>query len=195
MTNANICGILAFVFPTRNPQASKGEQGKACIIGGSPNIHGAPILAGLGALASGVDLTRILLPKTHAIVARNAHTNFLVGGFFGDTFSVSDAEKYGKEVGKWADSVTLGCGFFAEETEAVCALLQYSLKAIVLDAGALQPEVLPLVSGRKNVLLTPHAGEFKILFGKRPPEALLERGLLVKSKASEFKVTIVSFEF
>lgn len=153
------------MFPIKDPQAKKGDGGKVLVIGGSANIHGAPLLTALGALASGVDLVKIFLPKNHVEAAKNKHTHFLVEGFSGDTFSPTDAKKAAEIANGWADSVVIGCGFFTEEMPAVYAFLSEYSGNIVLDAGALQPSILKVIAKRENLLITPHSGEFERIFG------------------------------
>ena len=151
------------MIPSRLPQSHKGENGKVLVIGGSPNIHGAPILCALGAFISGVDLVRLALPKKHAEVAKNKSLSFIIHPFEGDIFSEKDARGLLDSSQEWADIAVIGCGFFQEELSAVLHFMQHFQKPIVLDAGALQPEILPLLA-HTSTLLTPHAGEFERLF-------------------------------
>jgi NAD(P)H-hydrate epimerase len=61
---------------------------------------------------------------------------------------------------------------------------------LVVDAGALIPDILPDISNNQTIV-TPHAGEFKRLFGEIPTNKISEQIQLVKRKAKEFGLIIV----
>jgi hydroxyethylthiazole kinase-like uncharacterized protein yjeF len=151
-------------FPKRNALAKKGDAGKVLVIGGSRYIHGAPILCGLGALSAGVDLVTVSLPNRHTVVARCKETNFFVREFLGDEFILEDAEQCAEYAKDHTDAVVIGCGFLEDAIPSVLRFLSRCSMPIVIDAGALQKEVLPPIQNRKNVLLTPHGGEFARVF-------------------------------
>jgi NAD(P)H-hydrate epimerase len=60
---------------------------------------------------------------------------------------------------------------------------------IILDADALKL-VAPDQLG-PNVLVTPHAGEFALLFGQQVPEGLVERVALVRQVAERYRCNVV----
>lgn len=173
------------MFPIRKIEAKKGDAGKVLVIGGSKNIHGAPLLAGFGALAAGIDLLHIMIPARHEEVAKNMHTNAMIFPFAQDTFLIQDAEKAQKKAEKWADAVVIGCGFSNKEIPAVCTFLQKYLGNVVIDAGALQMEILENIRGRKNILLTPHSGEFERVFSLSATEKNIEK------MAKKYEITLL----
>jgi len=91
------------------------------------------------------------------------------------------------------DSATIGMGLAIQERNSLLVLVKSLLDRDVrlsLDASALVPEVLPLLKN-KNVVVTPHAGEFKRLFGELPPNSKTQRIKLVEKNAKEYGITVL----
>ena len=91
------------------------------------------------------------------------------------------------------DSATIGMGLSIQDPEALKLLVKSLLARDVrlsLDATALVNYILPLLSG-KNVVVTPHVGEFKKMFGEIPPESKKARITMVEKFAKEHSVTIL----
>jgi NAD(P)H-hydrate epimerase len=61
---------------------------------------------------------------------------------------------------------------------------------VSLDASALVSYILPFISG-KNTVVTPHAGEFKRMFGVAPPDTIKDRAKTVEKLAKEHSITIL----
>ena len=84
-------------------------------------------------------------------------------------------------------------GLSIQDPEALKLLVKSLLDRDVrlsLDATALVNYILPLLSG-KNVVVTPHAGEFKKMFGETPPESKKARIITVEKFAKEHSITIL----
>jgi len=84
-------------------------------------------------------------------------------------------------------------GLSIQDPEALKLLVKSLLARDVrlsLDAAALVNYILPLLSG-KNVVVTPHAGEFKKMFGEAPPESKKARIIMVAKFAKKYSITIL----
>ena len=91
------------------------------------------------------------------------------------------------------DSATIGMGLSIQDPEALKLLVKSLLDRdvrISLDATALVNYILPLLSG-KNTIVTPHAGEFKKMFGEVPPESKKARIDMVEKFAKKYSITIL----
>jgi NAD(P)H-hydrate epimerase len=94
---------------------------------------------------------------------------------------------------KKCDSAAIGMGMSVAKPEALITLVR-KLKQLgtrlVLDASALVPQVLPEISGTDSIV-TPHAGEYKRLFGADPGKDDKERIDNVRNTALAHSVTIL----
>jgi len=180
-------------IPQRKKDSRKGENGKVLVVGGSYMYHGAPTLSSLAALRCGVDLVYTAVPKVIANPVRAISPNLIVIPMVDSKLTRGSARKLLGQVPADLDSATIGMGLSIADEEALKNLVQSLLSQnarLSLDASALVGYILPFVSG-KNVVLTPHAGEFKRMFGIAPPSALRDRTKLVEKFAKEHSVTIL----
>ncbi len=180
-------------MPTRRPDSRKGQNGKVLVLGGSYMYHGAPVLASLAALRSGVDLVYTCVPKIITSSVRAISPNLIVIPMVDAKLTRGAANKLLGQVPPDLDSATIGMGLAISDQEALKDLIK-SLVAqdvrLSLDASALVNYVLPLLP-EKNVVLTPHAGEFKRMFGIMPPDSITQRASLVAKLAKKHSVTIL----
>ncbi len=168
----------------RDPESHKGDNGKVAVIGGSRLIHGAPLFSALAAEAVGCDLLYVCVPQCHSEIAKSTSLNFFVQPFAGNELSKGDVEPI-LELLATMDAAVIGPGL-ARTPQSIRVLLDIVAEAtcaLVLDATALQPELLTMLFG-KTVVLTPHLGELERL-GIPPNEignVAVERNLTIHLK-------------
>ncbi|NJF25769.1 NAD(P)H-hydrate dehydratase [Thermococcus sp. Bubb.Bath] len=177
-------------FALRKRGEHKGQNGKLLVIGGSENYFGAPYLA-TKAASYLVDLVYLAMPEYSA--RRINDPNLILRPFEGRNFRKENVEDV-LALADGVDAVVMGPGIGekAETKDFVVEFLRWCEKPVVIDADALKAvaEDLDVLKGRKFVL-TPHAGEFRILFGEKPEGSLEERAKLVREKAKAVGGTIL----
>lgn len=180
-------------IPGRKQDSRKGQNGKVLVVGGSYMYHGAPVLASLAALRAGTDLVYTAVPKINASATRAISPNLIVIPMVDAKLTRGSANKLLGQVQSGLDSATIGMGLAIADEEGLKNLVKSLLDQDVrlsLDASALIGAILPVIAG-KNVVLTPHAGEFQRLFGVLPPNKIKERITLVERFAKEHQTTIL----
>lgn len=183
--------VKKIILPRKN-SSRKGENGITLIIGGSRIYHGAPLLSSVAALRSGVDLVYTAVPKINIIPSRNFSADLIFIPFPDDKLTSGTVNRILKSVPKKIDSSAIGMGLSFSKSQALLLLVQGLLEQkvnLLLDAGALIPEILSKITN-SSVVLTPHAGEFKRLFGIVVPDKLDDQIEIVLQKAKEFGITI-----
>ncbi len=185
--------LIKKFLPPRRPDSRKGQNGKVLVVGGSYMYHGAPVLASLSALKSGVDLVYTAVPKILASPVRAISPNLIVIPLVDAKLTRGAANKLLGQVPAGLDSATIGMGLAISDEEAlrvlVKSLLEWDVR-VSLDASALAKYILPTIE-QKNVVLTPHAGEFKRMFGVMPSDIIKERTVTVEKFARQHSVTIL----
>ncbi|MBI3841649.1 MAG: NAD(P)H-hydrate dehydratase [Thaumarchaeota archaeon] len=185
--------IVKKFIPERKFASRKGENGKVLVVGGSYIYHGAPILSSLAALRCGTDLVYTCVPKINAQATRSVSPNLIVLPLVDAKITRGAVHKLLGLIPKELDSATIGMGLGIQDVEALKLLVNSLLDREVklsLDASALVPDILPVIKN-KDVVVTPHEGEFKRLFGELPPNSKKEKILLVEKHAKENSVTIL----
>ena len=180
-------------IPARKSSSRKGDNGIVLVIGGSYIYHGAPILSSLAALRCGTDLVYTSVPKINVTSTRAVSPNLIVIPLVDQKLTLGAVKKLVGALPRNLHSATIGMGLAIQEKNSLLYLVESLLNRDVrlsLDASALIPEVLPILAN-KNVVVTPHAGEFKRLFGDIPSDSKNERIQLVEKHALDHAVTIL----
>ncbi|MDW8072912.1 MAG: NAD(P)H-hydrate dehydratase [Nitrososphaerota archaeon] len=183
---------VASVIPPRRAGSRKGENGVVLVIGGSRLYHGAPFLTAMASMRSGVDLVYLFVPEKVTAPVRALSPSLIVYPLSDVKLTRRISEQIVKNAPQ-ADTAAIGPGLAVANEAALKRLLQGLLSrglSLVLDASALQPYILDTVGG-KDVVLTPHAGEFARLFGRPPSDQLDERCRSAMEMAEKHGVTIL----
>ena len=194
MTAINLTKELVKKFiPSRENNSRKGDNGKVLIVGGSYIYHGAPVLSSLAALRSGSDLVYTCVPKINAFSTRSLSPDLIVIPMADSKLTRGTVNKMLGQVPVDIDSTSIGMGLAIQDIEAIKLLVKSLLDRnvrISLDASSLTKEILPIIEGQ-NVVVTPHSGEFKRLFGVPVENDTESRLSSCKKFAKKHSITIL----
>lgn len=169
----------------------KGQNGKLLIIGGSSLFHASSLWAAEAA-SHYVDMVHYASTKENNEIFQSLKKKFHNGIIVTQT----DIDHYVKE----DDAILIGPGMMREGKEGEYArnltqhlLETYPARKFIIDAGALQmmdPEWLKVLS--EPAILTPHALEFKTLFGIALDDTSSdEKARIVQEQAKKYRCVIL----
>ncbi len=163
-----LCGVGDVVITyKRDKFAHKGMHGKILVIGGG-EYTGAPALTSLAAYASGADIVTTAVPDSIKNIVASFSPNLIVKGLKGDEIGMKNLNEAVELVKKHnVVAIGMGVGKNDEFKDFVAELLKYCKKA-VLDADGITGDIPEI-----ECILTPHAGEFKKLFGEPTKDEVL----------------------
>ena len=185
--------IVKKFIPTRKRSSRKGDNGKVLVVGGSYMYHGAPILSSLAALRTGTDLVYTAVPKNNVQSTRAISPDLIVIPLADSKLTRGSVNKLLGQIPKDLDSATIGMGLAIQDVEALKILVKALLDRHVrlsLDASALVKSILPIIKG-KNVIVTPHSGEFYRLFGEEIPHEKKIQVNFIEKIAKKYSVIIL----
>ena len=177
----------------RKTSSHKGQNGNVLVVGGSTDYSGAPALAALSALRSGVDISIVACPNCVASPIRSYSPDLIVKGLSDNYINFDDTSKI-LDLSKKANSMVIGCGIGLEEETSLALneMIEKIQKPIVIDADALKIlDSKSLSKHRNEIVLTPHKAEFKAFFGVDIPEKLSQKIDVVLEYSKECKCTVV----
>ena len=180
-------------IPPRKLNSRKGDNGKILIVGGSYMYHGAPILSSLAALRTGADLVYTAVPKVNAHETRAISPDLIVIPLADSKLTRGSVNKLLGQIPAGIDSAAIGMGLAVQDIEALKLLIKSLIERDVrlsLDANALRKEILPIIKG-KNVIVTPHPGEFERIFGEKVPDSKKTRVSITEKHAKKNSITII----
>ena len=171
-------------LPQRDPDSHKGSFGTALLIAGTKEMPGAALLAGLGAMRSGVGKL-VIATEAEAmamIVPRLPEATYLQNGLQRIAEHMTPVDSYrAAAIGPGTEPDTL--------TEDALNVLLESPMPIIVDAGALSRRIYP--ARQAPVILTPHPAEFSRITGVDVEDLQKNRAFHAAEWAGKLGVAIV----
>jgi NAD(P)H-hydrate epimerase len=188
-------GDVTLAVKPRIAEAHKGMFGRLLVVGGSNTFSGAPALASLAALRTGVDIATVAAPEKTAQAISSMSPALITLKLKGKHLSPNNLPAFKEEL-ESASAVVLGpgLGLHSETKDAVqeiVELLEEKGTPLLLDADGLKA-----FAGFKRKLacplvLTPHAREYEILTGNKLPKGMEEKAEDVQRTARKLGATIL----
>lgn len=187
---------LDLLLPLMTPLGAnlhKGLRGRVVVVGGDTGMTGALRLAARGAFAAGAGLVHVVAPEPGVTVVAAAEPDLQYHAqAFDGTLTPETAALLGR-----ADAVIIGPGLGrqAGRGDLVLAMVRAAAR-LVLDADALvvlQGRIPELVAAARNreVLLTPHLGEFRAIFPDKASMATVDPWGAAQAAAAEAGLTLL----
>jgi hydroxyethylthiazole kinase-like uncharacterized protein yjeF len=188
-------GDVTLAVKPRLPEAHKGMFGRLLVVGGSKVFSGAPALAALAALRTGIDIAIIAAPETTATTISSMSPALISVKLKGKHLNTNNLPDLMEELDS-ATAVVLGpgLGLHNETKEAIKEIIEHLNKKgtpTLLDADGLK--AFSEFKHKLNcpLVLTPHAKEYEILSGNRLPKDMKGRVEEVQRIASKLGATIL----
>jgi len=188
-------GDVSLVVKPRLPEAHKGDFGRLLVVGGSEVYSGAPALVAMAALRTGVDLTYTAAPEKTARAISSMSPAFITVKLEGKHLNSRNTPII-KQYLEASTAVVMGpgLGLHNETKEAVKEIMKLTEEEktpLLLDADGLKAFAEFKWEVGWPLVLTPHAGEYEILTGRKLPKDLEERAEDVQKTARKLGATIL----
>jgi len=188
-------GDVSLVVKPRPPEAHKGDFGRLLVVGGSEVFSGAPALVAFAALRTGVDLTYIAAPEKTAHAISSMSPDLITVKLEGEHLNSRNTPII-KRYLEASTAVVMGpgLGLHRETKDAVkeiMKLVEEEKTPLLLDADGLKAFAEFKRKVKWPLVLTPHAGEYQILTGRKLPEDPEKRAVEVQKTARELGTVIL----
>ncbi|RAZ68303.1 NAD(P)H-hydrate dehydratase [Planococcus maitriensis] len=171
-------------LPERAQDSHKGVFGTALLVAGGPDMPGAALISGLGALTSGVGKLEIgtYRETIRSIAHAAAEATYVPDALIHIANGTHSLTSY--------KAIACGPGVVPDAlTEAAIDSLLKSSAPLILDAGALSERSYAKRSA--PLILTPHAGEFSRISGYSTGQIAESPGPCASAFATEHHLTVV----
>ncbi len=179
ISEIDIMDILE-IYPKLPIERGFGDAGRLAIVGGGYLNYNPPLISALVSTIFPIDSVYLLIPEK--IARLKGFFNVTVSTIYLPDFKVTNGvvNKILKLIGRRrlvADVFHLGPGFtgYKNYILKLIAELNSSGYFLLLDSGALYQEILSMDLDWSRVVLSPHEGEIKQLFGVDSPDNLKDK--------------------
>jgi NAD(P)H-hydrate epimerase len=159
-------------IPRRAADAHKGICGHLLIIAGSREYSGAPRMAARAALRTGAGLVSVGVPSSIYNIVASDTCEAMVFPLPEDASGRISAGAESVIIERAASATAIvagpGLGRGEEITSVINAILEHGKLPLILDADGLNAVGRHIYVQRRQVVLTPHEGEFRRLGGRLP---------------------------
>ena len=173
--------------------SKKGDNGIVLVVGGNKFYHGAAILSSMAALRSGTDIVYTAVPRSNIVTVRSFSPNIIAFPMSDDKLTMGSANRLLAMIPKKPHAAAIGMGMTIAQPEALHSMIK-DLKTngtrLLLDASSIFPTVLKEICGT-DTIITPHAGEYKRIFGEDAGIDEKEKIFNVYKHAKEYNITIL----
>ena len=164
-----VCDEADAPRPARIRVAHKWSAGSVAVVGGSPGLTGAPLLAGTAALNMGAGSVVLICPRALQPTYAAASAQLMTRGVgSGAHFTGEDVSAVLTATDRF-DVLVIGPGLGPDLGGFVSGLLDGRAGPLIVDADALNALDGPGLLAKRTgpTVITPHAGEFKRLTGEK----------------------------
>ena len=188
-------GDVSLVVKPRPPEVHKGDFGRLLVVGGSEVFSGAPALVAMAALRAGVDLTYIAAPEKTARAISSMSPALITVKLEGKHLNSRNTPII-KQYLEISTAVVMGPGLglhreTKEAVEEIMKLIEEEKTPLLLDADGLKAFAEFKRKVDWPLVLTPHAGEYEILTGRKLPKDLGQRAEKVQKTARKLGATML----
>jgi len=186
---------LANLLPEPSTTMHKGDAGHLLVLGGSPGLTGAPMLAARAACRSGAGLVSIACPKALTSFYGNFPEVMTLGLGTGEHWNGECFDSLREHLPRYSAVVFgPGLGRTAGAAEFLERYLTEAHQKTLYDADALfllarRPDLLELLG--PNAVLTPHPGEMSNFFAVTAGEINLARARYARKFSFGHRVNLV----
>jgi len=179
--------------PRKGRESTKYRAGSVLVVGGSPGLTGAPMLAALGAFRADAGYVTVGVPESTLPVFEAGLLEAVKRPLPEDASGrlLPRSADAIVELAERAGAVAIGPGLGRSDgtRDLVRLLLERLSQPVVLDADALH--ALQPVERSAPTVLTPHTGELAELLGASAPQVDAHRLAAVREAATRFDATVL----